>query len=101
MKIKKGITIFLILVMALQILPIRSVVQYFFIDNVMSEEILHTEKGATKNFRFLDEDHKCLHTDYYILPQLAITYNTSLFHFDEMLPASLSAEVQTPPPNRA
>ena len=87
--------------MALQVLPIRSVVQYFFIDNVISEEILHTEKGATKNLRFLDEDHKCLYSDFYLLPQVAITNNTTLFHFDEMLPASLSADVQTPPPNRA
>ncbi|UEG50845.1 hypothetical protein LK994_05065 [Ferruginibacter lapsinanis] len=87
--------------MLIQILPIRSVVKYFFIDNVITEEILHADKGATKNFRFIDEDHKCLPSDWYLTPQLSATVNTILFHFDEMLPASYPADVQTPPPNRA
>lgn len=85
--------------MLLQILPIRSVVKYFFIDNVMTEEILHADKGATKNFRFIDEDHKCLPADWCLTPQLSNIANTVFFHFDEMLPGLNDKEVKTPPPN--
>jgi len=58
MKLKNFITAFLILVLVLQILPIRQAVRYFLVDNQTLEEVLHIDKGATKNFRLLDEDHK-------------------------------------------
>ena len=65
MKPKKTITVLLILVMSLQLLPVKQAVRYFFIDNIIIEEILDVSKNATKNFRFLDEDHFLWESDQY------------------------------------
>ena len=59
MKLKNLLTAFLILVLVLQILPIRQAVRYFLIDNQTVEEILHVDKSAAKNLS-LDDDHKSL-----------------------------------------
>jgi len=100
MKLKNFITAFLILVLVLQILPIRQAVRYFLVDNQTLEEVLHIDKGATKNFRLLDEDHK-------YLPEMAgfsryfiYINNIPQLHFAETLPLFHASDVHTPPPNK-
>ena len=101
LKSKKIITAFLILVLVIQLLPVRQVVRYFFIDNPANEEMVEAGKGATKNMRFLDED---LHW----LPGFAnaqavafLPEKSSFFNYSEAIPAFHIADIQTPPPNLA
>ena len=100
MKLKKIITIFLILVLAIQLLPVRQVIRYFFIDNQLTEELAEVSKSATKNFRQLDED-KLLHDFDISLTEFTILNKESFFHFSDELPALYNAEILTPPPNNA
>lgn len=99
--IKKVINSFLILVLVLQLLPVKQAVEYFFIKNPMAEELLHVNKGCEKPPRFMDEDHKALHLLGYQLPQILIEKNKHAFHYMESLPATWTADIQTPPPNQA
>ncbi len=96
---KKIITAFLILVLVLQLLPIRQAVRYFWIDNMTTEEIVHMDKGASKIPNPLDEDHKLLSPFNYTLPKFAFANNTPYFHLNEALPLLHPADIQTPPPN--
>ena len=98
MKKRKIFTLCLILVMAFQLLPVKQAVQYFFIDNLMVEEILHLNKNATKNFRLLDEDHFITDVDHAVL-SFVINNNIAFFQYAEMLPVSYATDIQTPPPN--
>ena len=84
--------------MGLQLLPVKQAVRYFFIDNIIIEEILDVSKNATKNFRFLDEDHFLWESDQFA-PQLYLLNNTAFFHYAEILPSFHAADIHTPPPN--
>ncbi|MEO6719270.1 MAG: hypothetical protein ABIN67_02850 [Ferruginibacter sp.] len=99
MKTKKTITICLMLVLALQLLPVRQAVRYFFVDNLIIEEILDVNKNATKNFRLLDEDHFLWESDL-PTPHSFLVSNTAFFHYAESLPFFHAADIHTPPPNR-
>lgn len=98
MNSKKIITGFLILVMVLQLLPIKQAVRYFFIDNLIVEEILDINKDATKNFKLLEEDHYITDIDFYLHHFILVNSQLS-FHFTESLPLILAADIHTPPPN--
>lgn len=98
MKAKKIITAFLILVMVLQLLPVKQAVRYFFIDNFMVEEMLHVNNDATKNFRLLDEDHSIPGFDF-TLHHYVLLNNPIYYHFAEILPSIQAADIHTPPPN--
>jgi hypothetical protein len=100
-KSKKIITAFLILVLVIQLLPVRQVVRYFFIDNPANEELVETSKGATKNLRFLDEDHHWLPGPGSAFAITKPEEKSFYLHFSETIPAFHIAEIQTPPPNRA
>ena len=100
MKIKKIITIFLILVLAIQLLPVRQVISYFFIDNQLTEELAEVSKSPTKNFRMLDED-KLLHDFEIPVSAFTILNKEAFFHFSDTLPSLYTAEILTPPPNNA
>ena len=98
MKKRRIVTICLILVMALQLLPVKQAVQYFFVDILIIEEILHVNKNATKNFRLLDEDH-FIFDGVHCVPSFLIPLNMAFFQFAETLPVSYPTDIQTPPPN--
>jgi hypothetical protein len=98
MRSKKIITLFLILVLSLQLLPVKQAVRYFFVDNLIIEEILDVSKNATKNFRLLDEDHLLWDSDL-LAPHLHLVSNSAFVHYAESLPFFQSADIHTPPPN--
>ena len=100
MKLKNIISAFLILVMVLQLLPVRQGVRYFLIDNQTVEEILHVEKSATKNFRFLDEAHCVIDLDF-LSHHFSIIKNFYPAHGAENIPAFHPADIPTPPPDKA
>lgn len=82
-------------------MPVRQAVRYFLIDNQMAEEILHVEKGATKDFRLLEDDHKYLPETAYFSHQYIFVNNIPALHYSETLPLFHSADIHTPPPNIA
>jgi len=88
------------LVLAIQLLPVRQVIKYFFIDNQLTEEITHSDKGAVKNMRMLDED-KLLHGFEIPATPFVILNKEAFFHFSDTLPSLYTAEILTPPPNVA
>lgn len=96
---KKIISIFLILLFVLQLLPIKQVVQYFSIDNLVAEEISHPAKAASKNFSAIDEDAHLIHGHHFLLdlhfPASAVTTGI----YKAMLPSSHADDIETPPPN--
>ncbi len=90
------------MVLAIQILPVKQVIKYFLIDYPLTEELVETSKGATKNPRILlDEDHKLMHCMDHLFHQYTLIDNSSAFHYAEMLPEHCSADIMTPPPNRS
>jgi hypothetical protein len=96
---KKIISCFLIVVLTLQLIPLRQVIQYFLIDNQLTEEIVDAHSGAEKKMRLLDEDHKVMPALDHLFPQFSTISSISYFHFSEMLPDFHTADIQTPPPN--
>jgi len=88
------------MVLAVQLLPVRQVISYFFIDNQLTEEIVEAGKGITKNMRQLDED-KLLHDFDLPVSEFIILNKQAFFHFSDALPVLYTAEILTPPPNKA
>lgn len=102
MKLKNIITAFLILVLVLQLLPVRQAVKYFLIDNQTVEEIVHVEKGPSKHMRLLlDEDHTCMPAIDYLSDHFILLSNNYPFHTAETIPLFHAADIPTPPPNYA
>ncbi|MCY7422298.1 MAG: hypothetical protein LH478_11215 [Chitinophagaceae bacterium] len=101
MKTKKFISIFLVLIFVLQLLPIRQAINYFFIDNQMTEEIVPINKSATKNINTPDEDF------HFINDHLSLFYThlavdiVAMGLYKEMLLSSHADDIETPPPNLA
>lgn len=87
--------------MVLQLLPVRQTVKYFFIDNQTAEENLHIDKGATKNFRLLDEDYKCKPVMDYLSHHFTVRDTMYPFHTELIIPPFYTAEIPTPLPNNA
>ena len=85
--------------MILQLLPVREAVRYFFIDNQTVEEILHVVKSATKNYRFLDEDHCAQDLDL-LSHHFSIIINIYPFYIAKNIPPFHIADIPTPPPNK-
>ena len=100
MKFKKITSFILVLVLAIQLLPVRQVIRYFFIDNQLTEELAHDAKSVTKNLRQLDED-KLLHDFDLATAQFIILHKEAFFHFADALPSLYTIEILTPPPNYA
>ena len=98
MKLKKLISFILILVLAIQLLPVRQVIQYFFIDNQVTEELAATAKAPAKNVQQLDED-KLLHGFDIPVSEFVILNKDAFFHFSDRLPSLYTIEILTPPPN--
>ena len=99
MKVKKITAVFFILVLALQLLPVKQAIKYFFSDSPLVEELVAHGKVATKNFRLLDEDHLSMHGLGNVSFHLTMSSSYTLVHFSEMLPVLYTAEILTPPPN--
>ena len=85
----------------MQLFPVRQAVKYFLIDNQTGEEILHVEKGATKNVELLDEDHKYMPVLDKAGRHFSVVNNCYPFHTAVIIPPFHSAEIPTPPPDFA
>jgi hypothetical protein len=99
MSVKKFTPLFLVLVLTVQLLPVRQVYLYFFNSAAAVEEFVQSGKGATKNMRPLEEDLASLHGFDALSLHFDMLATRQVHHFDEMLPAVFAGEIQTPPPN--
>ena len=96
---KKIATFFLIFTLVFHLLPVKQAVQYFFVDNPIIEEIIHLSKNATKNFRFIDEDHNYTNDLTVVSHLFTAVKISSSFHYNELLPVNHITDILTPPPN--
>lgn len=92
---KRGINIFLILIIVLQFLPMRQVISYFFDPNAATEEVVEMGVKEIKK----SEDCKLHLTSFYVSLFDNDHSEVSFYHYNEQLPALYSKEVHTPPPN--
>lgn len=95
MKRKKFSIVFLLLVLLLQLLPVRQAVKYFWVDNLTTEE----EIEVAKNLQQLDEAWKFIPDSGTLFLSFSTIESTSFLHFTEQLPLLYIEDIQTPPPN--
>jgi len=95
MRSKKLLSIFLILVLLVQLLPVKQVISYFFVDNQMTEEIVEAKKLPLPN------EEKLIHHFDPLAAQFTVFNKSAFFLFSESLPSLYTAEIPTPPPNLA
>ncbi len=97
MKQNKVIAIFLLMVLCIQLLPLRQTIAWL-LRNQVTEEIVHADDG--KGSRFADELHKLFLPALYPLSvkMPVSTYVSSLIR-SEALIARHADDILTPPPN--
>jgi hypothetical protein len=98
LKSAKIISVFLTLVFVLQLLPVKQVIRYFYIDNAMAEELLHTAENPSKNVSLFGEEADLIKNDL-----LSFTFlpapNPGLSNYEIVFPSTHAADIETPPPN--
>lgn len=99
MKSKKNITLFLILVLVLQLLPVKQAINYFLINNQITEEIVELNKSAINNINPDHEDPVFLYEFQFASQIHTNILNTALEMYHQMVPSSHAVDIETPPPN--
>ena len=79
----------------LQLLPIKQVISYFFIDNQLTVEITVAKSLLQPN------EEKLMHEFDPLFAQFTVFNESAFILFSESLPSLYTAEIPTPPPNRA
>ncbi len=98
MKHKKLISFFLILVLSIQLLPLKQMISWLLVNQV-TEELVHTVDGGKSN-PGLDEVNKHFSLNHDLsLSQLFTVSSGSIHHDAEALVAQHADEIPTPPPN--
>ncbi|UAY52052.1 hypothetical protein [Ferruginibacter albus] len=101
MKLKLFIAGFLLVLLSLQLLPVKQVINYFYDNSAATEELAHSHKNTVPCFKLLGEDGKWLMEHHYQVNHFICFINNPLHSYDEKIPLTHSAEIQTPPPNKA
>lgn len=96
---KKIISLYLAVVLATQLLPMKQVIKYFLIDNPLTEEITHAEKSPEKSQLQEDEYYNWVIPHYNLITFKYSFSGRGGFNFAESIPDSHSADIHTPPPN--
>ena len=97
MKLKKFITIFCLLVLSIQMLPVKQI-GYVLFSNQITEELPHSIDAKVKSC--LAKEYPCVEA--YASSLLVIASNDkAYFHFAVSLPVPHTGDIQTPPPNIA
>jgi hypothetical protein len=95
---RRIISIFLIITLSLQLLPLKQMVSWL-IRNQVTEEIIHAGTDGAKNGNTPDEVHKYLHSFYFSFNILDKKISAMKQHEDEALYARFPDDILTPPPN--
>lgn len=94
---RRIISVFLIITLSLQLLPLRQMVSWL-ITNQVTEEIVHGGDNG-KNTGTPDEVHKYIHASSFTFDPLDKKTSALLKHEDESLYARFADDILTPPPN--
>jgi hypothetical protein len=98
MKLKKIISVFLILVLSIQLLPLKQIVSWLS-SGQMTEEIVHANDSG-KNNSGLEEIHKHFPDVQHLVTPHSIYFSTgSIYHDAEALIRRHADDIPTPPPN--
>jgi hypothetical protein len=97
LKKNKIISIVFIAAFLLQLLPVKQAINYFCVDNITVEEMVHDAKNPVKPTTVVDEDHLMNEVHGMQHPFLFESVLSSLY--THMLPSSHADDVETPPPN--
>jgi hypothetical protein len=98
MKRKKIISFFLVLVLSIQLLPLKQMISWL-IQNQLTEEIVHTSDAGNGNAG-LDEVHKWIAgTEHTITFSLLNDAQGSIHYDAEALIGRHADDIPTPPPN--
>ena len=95
---RRIISVFLIITLSLQLLPLRQMVRWL-ISNQITEEIVHSGSDGAKNGNTPDEVHKYLNTAPFSFDILNKKTSAMQKHKDEALYARFADAILTPPPN--
>jgi hypothetical protein len=96
---KKLISLFLSLVLSIQLLPLSQIVTSLY-QSQLTEELPHTDKTGNLANPFVEEIHKqFVHSTHEHLLQLSETRVLELIHHAEKMYTRFSDDVQTQPPN--
>lgn len=85
----------------LQMLPIKQAVSYFYIDNVMIEEILHDAKESAKNLGGFNDNDQFINVVFDIFHAYTLELPNNISAQDELIISCHAVEIETPPPNLA
>jgi hypothetical protein len=98
LQLKKIIALFCLLVLCIQVLPIKQIGAVLF-NNQITEELAHSSDCGPKKQASLNEsDHYLPANLSYALPESQCSNNHSIFAHFPLIQLHF-AEVQTPPPN--
>jgi len=98
MKRKKIISFFLVLVLSIQLLPLKQMISWL-IQNQLTEEIVHADDSGKGNAG-LDEVHKLIPgTRHAVSFSMLRDAQGSIHHDAEALIARHADDIPTPPPN--
>jgi len=98
MKGKKVISVFLMLVMTTQVIPLKQIASWLF-SSQLAEELVHAKGGAKSNTG-LDEIHKHFTAAGEVFTFKSLIIGSGAVQQDaEMLIARHSDDIPTPPPN--
>jgi hypothetical protein len=97
MNCKKVISFFLMLVLSIQLLPLKQMVSWL-ISNQVTEEIVHSDSG--KSNAGPDEVHKFVPGTQHVFSPLLLSISQGSIHHDAVvLIARHADDIPTPPPN--
>jgi hypothetical protein len=99
LKIRKIISVFLLLVLCIQLLPLKQTISWL-LGNQVTEELVHTDDTGKKG-RSGDDLHKHFLPVYYptLVPSVLPSSLTALSHQAEGLEGRHADDILTPPPN--
>jgi len=99
MDLRKHISIFLLLVLSVQLLPVRQTISWL-LRNQVTEELAADAKNAAKNSRIADEDHKLLPSVLFHVGTVAPAQKSpAQIDYGMLVPARHADDIPTPPPN--
>lgn len=99
MKPKRFSSVLFILVLALQLLPVKLAIRYFISENPLIEEFTSASKPAVKNCRVFDEDCHFPGTLDPVKYDMICSGFSIEVSMDEKLPSLYKSDIPTPPPN--
>lgn len=98
MQLKKAIALFCVLVLSIQVIPVKQIGSMLF-SNMIQEELPHSFDVDQGKGKLLKGDPFDTHTS--TIGCISFTNSVEYLHFAITLPSPHTGEIPTPPPNIA